>query len=187
MARLTNEMRRVFVTAVAKHLPELSAWPQWEWEKGLREVVEAELPQEVHRFDKAYPGLLTRNAYVSLRLGLLDAGRRVGVLGAYVVNDYGARSEKHPEVAAYCARAVESWLDHVGEAKAREELLERVMQITRGAMTTDALAKLLPELAHLIPASPPPRTLPTVQGASDLVAALVKAGLKLEVPDAAQD
>lgn len=182
MARMTNGIRDAFVAAVMRCVPAVAPWEEEAWEARYRELLERDIAQEIKDFGKKFPCYLYRADYRSFKLGtVLDAHRdqrRTQHLAVYALA--GSRLDDHPEVVTFVTRAKLAWGEYARLVDEKAALADRIGQVARTATTTEKLAKLLPELAHLIPTDALDKKLPMVVGASQLVADLVKAGAKLE-------
>ncbi len=98
-------------------------------------------------------------------------------LSTYTMPHCQANTDKVSRVHDLAAKA---WAEHLDACEARYDLFLRLKQTVAGLISTDTLEKVMPELAHLIPKPDSSRLLPSVIGASNLVAELVKAGMVFE-------
>lgn len=188
--RLTNELRVEFVMAVDKALPPLPVFDNEGFAQRVRVLMEATVPEEVKRLDKAFPGAvlmsvesfdLHKGPVRRLASGALRNAEyeylRVSVI-RFKSHNKSEQIEAELEEARAAFKVV---LDAEHE---RFALLNRIREIVQACSSDTALKEVLPELAHLVPKPVERSTMALVAcRANGLIADLVKAGVKL--PEAA--
>lgn len=189
---LNNNLREQFVNAVMKSLPEAPAYDGKKWAQMMRDRIEnATLPPEVKLFADAYPNLIRR-----------DDGYRVVLPGTenteYHLSEFLGGSDSTTKrifffVVRYenkltdeevtsltgplAAEAGAEYLACLNALVERRNLRQQLQDVAANSPSTQALEKAFPELVDFIPKDAEPQ-LPELVGTSELVAGLVKAGLK---------
>lgn len=188
--RLTNEMRDEFVRAVDKALPPLPVFDNEGFAQRVRVLMEAPVPEEVKRLDKAYPGSVIKEIEAfSLHRGVVQRLQRGELQRAeYVylrVQAIKFKSQnKSEQIEAVLDEAREAFKAVLEAEHERFALLKRFREIVRSCSSDSALKEVLPELAHLVPKPVERSSMALVScQANGLIADMVKAGLKL--PEAA--
>lgn len=194
---LNNNFREQFVNAVMKSLPEAPAYDGKKWAQMMRDRVEnATLPPEVKLFADAYPNLIRRDdgyrvvlpGTESLESNLSEFG--TGGLGLYdgtamriyfvVVRSENKLTDEEVTslTGPLAAEAGAEYLARLNALVERRNLRQQLQAVAANSPSTQALEKAFPELVDFIPKDAKPQ-LPAIVGTSELVAGLVKAGLKL--------
>lgn len=191
--RLDNNLREQFVNAVMKSLPEAPAYDGKKWAQMMRDRVEnATLPPEVKLFADAYPNLIRRDdgyravlpgtesleCHLSEFLGRSD-GTAMRIYFGVVRSENKLTDEEVTSLTGpLAAEAGAEYLARLNALVERRNLRQQLQAVAANSPSTQALEKALPELVDFIPKDAEPQ-LPAIVGTSELVAGLVKAGLKL--------
>lgn len=189
---LNNNFREQFVNAVMKSLPEAPAYDGKKWAQMMRDRVEnATLPPEVKLFADAYPNLIRRDDgyrvvlpgtenteyHLSEFLGGSDSTtKRI----FFVVVRYENKLTDEEVTSLTGPLAAEAGAEYLACLNAlveRRNLRQQLQDVAANSPNTQALEKAFPELVDFIPKDAEPQ-LPAIVGTSELVAGLVKAGLK---------
>lgn len=191
--RLNNNLREQFVNAVMKSIPEAPAYDGKKWAQMMRDRVEnATLPPEVKLFADAYPNLIRRDdgyrvvlpgtesteCHLSEFLGGSDGTAKCIY---FVVVRYENKLTDEEVTSLTGPLAAEAGAEYLACLNARVErrnLRQQLQNVAANSPSTQALEKAFPELVDFIPKDAEPQ-LPELVGTSELVAGLVKAGLKL--------
>lgn len=190
---LNNNLREQFVNAVMKSLPEAPAYDGKKWAQMMRDRIEnATLPPEVKLFADAYPNLIRRDDgyrvvlpgtenteyHLSEFLGGSDSTtKRI----FFVVVRYENKLTDEEVTSLTGPLAAEAGAEYLACLNAlveRRNLRQQLQDVAANSPNTQALEKAFPELVDFIPKDAEPQ-LPELVGTSELVAGLVKAGLKL--------
>lgn len=191
--RLNNNLREQFVNAVMKSLPEAPAYDGKKWAQMMRDRVEnATLPPEVKLFADAYPNLIRRDD--GYRVVLPGTESTECHLGEFLGGSDGTAKRIYVVVVRYenkltdeevtsltgplAAEAGAEYLACLNALVERRNLRQQLQDVAANSPSTQALEKAFPELVDFIPKDAEPQ-LPELVGTSELVAGLVKAGLKL--------
>lgn len=192
--RLTNTLREQFVLAILRQLPPVPSFDFEAWETQFRSAMEAGLPAPVLAFAREYPHYISRQsnrdirfcerldnrAFCPRRGWRRDRNKKYCHPRMLIWTLFGASSAPPPDLDAHAKAAYQTFLAAADE---REALAKRLEEVAAACTTTEALAKAFPEFAHLVPEPIAPRKLPVAIQTNQLVADLVKAGLKLEATD----
>lgn len=190
---LNNNFREQFVNAVMKSLPEAPAYDGKKWAQMMRDRVEnATLPPEVRLFADAYPNLIRRDdgyrvvlpgtesleCHLSEFLGWSD-GTATSIYFVVARFENKLTDEEVTSLTGpLAAEAGAEYLAHLNALVERRNLRQQLQAVAANSPSTQALEKAFPELVDFIPKDAKPQ-LPELVGTSELVAGLVKAGLKL--------
>lgn len=184
MTALTKEMREEFICKIERTMPKLE-------EPSLRDTQERLVTASFDGCHPAIAGMLAAGLQNYLKL------HRGAYLDSIVRDTRGRNLEihercRHVPIFAETTRVLDITRDHnnrvrqyVHQRNERQTLLGRIASRAALCRTTEALAKTFPELAHLIL---DPKHLPVDPSTQpvNLVAALVKAGARLEVSHGTQ-
>lgn len=193
---LNNNLREQFVNAVMKSLPEAPAYDEEKWARMMRDRVEnATVSSEVKLFADAYPNLIRHQDYLAKLPGTEDRewtlcsfgtagvgasdGRARGIYFSVVRSENKLTNEEVTSLTGpLAAEAAAEYLARLNVLVERRNLRQQLQAVAANSPSTQALEKAFPELVDFIPKDAEPQ-LPAIVGTSELVAGLVKAGLKL--------